>query len=336
MPPRLVSLTIVAFWLGMLVWLFFRDLWPSVRPGEPPRYTIMASEEAARQGSPVRWNVFRDGVHLYDLETRTTYHERGEDGAIEDSFEMRAFARAVKPPDRKAPVRRLRSFIRIGRDGELRAVNAQLHLVVAEWEVLIDVEGQVLERQVLPCWRVKAWPKDEFHSEERVFDRESLSETAPEYQFETPFPPLEFAERGIVLNPLHPPNRLDTLRPEQQWRMPLVGSVLALEAAAHVLEALARQPRLENIPELVSPLVGHALDSMPLLASRVLPETEPLPLSSQPPSCWVVEAGDAGDAVRGRLWVQQSEGERKGLVLRQEIVVQTSHGETSWVVERER
>src|SRR5262249_10074160 len=205
-----------------------------------------------------------------------------------------------------------------------------------------DVEGQVVEGQLLPRWRVRVYPKEDRESEERVFDRQPLLTTPPQIQFEPPFPPLEFAERGIVLDPLHPPNRLDTLRPRQRWRMPLVGSMLALEAAALALDAMAFEPRLTDLPDLMSGLVGHALDSAPLLTSQVLPEPEPLPqapdqkgLSGPTASCWVIEARDADGAVLGRLWVQQSDGERKGQVLRQEVVLQTPRGSDSWIVQRE-
>lgn len=344
MPPRFLSLVIILCWLGMGVWLFVRDLWPRLRPGEPPAYTLMASDEAPRQGPPIRWNVFHNGDHAYDLEAKTTYHEKAENPADDDTFEMRAIIRVKQQVGQKAPVRRLRSFIRISRDGELRAVNAQLHMVLKDkLELLLDVEGLVQEGQLLPRWRVKVYPADR-DSEERVFDRQWLLDTPPQFQFETLFVPLDFAERGIVLNPLHPPNRLDTLRPEQHWRMPLVGSLLVLEAAAHALDTLAQNPRLDKVPDLVYDLVGRALDKIPGLQSRVLPQAQPLPpppdpnaaRPPEPPLCWVIEARDDDDAVHARLWIQQSEGERQGLVLRQETILQTERGDDVWVVQREQ
>jgi hypothetical protein len=342
MPPRLLSSVIIVFWLGMGIWLFVRELWPRLRPGEPPAYTFMASDEAARQGAPVRWKVFHNEMHAYDVETRITYQEKSDDSNLDDTFEMQAIIRATKPPDQKAPVRRLRNYVRVGRDGRLHAVHAQLHMLVFNYEWLIDVEGLVRDGQLWPRWRVKVYPADDRDSEERVFDRKPLLTTAPEHQFETPFPPLDFAERGIVLNPLHPPNRLDTLSPGQSWRMPLVGSLLVLEAAAHALEALASGIRPEQIPDLVSGLVGSALEKIPLLDSHVLPQPELLPswIESTAPSadlpwCWVIEAR-SDEAVQSRIWVQQSDGIRKGLVLRQEVILQAERGHDLWIVQREQ
>jgi len=343
MPPRLLSMVIVAFWLGMGAWLFVRDLWPSLRPGEPPPYTFMASDEAPRQGPPARWNLFKDGMHVYDIvDARTTYQEKAEDGGPDDTFQMVAILRAKQQLNQKAPQRRLRSFMRIGRDGRLIAVNAQLHLVVQEQlEVVVNVAGAVVERELLPRWRGRIWHADS-ESEERVFDRKPILAEPPKHQIDVPFPPLPFTDRGIVLNPLHPPNRLDALRPGQRWRMPLVGSLVALEAVARALDELPREPRLEQIFDLTTELVGPAFDRVPLLESQVLPQPQVLPPSPvtetdflDPPSCWVIEARDPEGAVQGRLWVQQSEGERKGLVLRQEVVVQTERGEHAWIVQRE-
>jgi hypothetical protein len=345
MPSRLLSLVIILCWLGMGTWLFVRDIWPKLRPGEPPAYTWMPSDEAPSRNNspPIRWNIFHQGIHAYDLEARINYHEKGDDPADDDTFEMQAIIKVKQQPGHKAPLRRLRGFTRVSREGELRAVNAQLHMVLKEkLELLLDIEGMVQDGQLLPRWRVKVYAADG-DSEERVFDRQRPLDTTPQYQFETPFVPLEFAERGIVLNPLHPPNRLDTLRPGQRWSMPLVGSLLVLDAASHVLDALAQDPRLDQVPDLVYGLVGRALDKVALLESHVLPQPQPLPPSpdpdvarpSEPPLCWVIEARDNDDAVHARLWIQQSEGERKGLVLRQETTFQTERGDDAWVVQRE-
>src|SRR5262249_59987756 len=109
MPPRLLSLIIILSWLGMGVWLFVRDVWPTLRSGEPPAYTIMPSDELPRQrhSPPVRWNIFHNGRHAYYLEARTTYHERGTDPSADDTFEMGAWLRVKQQPGEKAPVRRV-------------------------------------------------------------------------------------------------------------------------------------------------------------------------------------------------------------------------------------
>jgi hypothetical protein len=346
MPPRYLSLVIVLCWLGMSAWMFTRDLWPKLRPGEPPPYTWMPSDElpSRKNSPPIRWNVFHNGSYAYDLEARTIYHEKGSGPAGDDTFEMRGFLRVKQQPGQKAPVRRVRSFLHITRDSELRAVNAQLHMVIKDWEILIELEGLVQDGELLPRCRIKVYPAEPLDSEERVFDRMDPLQTPPAYPVpDIPFRPIEFAKRGIVLNPLHPPNRIDTLRPGQHWSMPLVGNLMVLEALGSMQDALAAGRSLPDLMDMVAASLGGALAAVPILDAQVLPAPEPLPSApvqdlppGQPPLCWVIEARDKEDRVHGRLWIQQSEGERKGLVLRQEVVLKNQRGDDVWIVQREQ
>jgi hypothetical protein len=275
---------------------------------------------------------------------KTTYHEKGDDPSQDDTFELRAIARVKQTPGMKAPLRRLRSLVRITRDSLLREVHAELHIAVKQLELLIEVHGEVREARLLPQWRVKVYAADQY-TEDRVFDREkSLPELL--HQFETPFRPFEFAERGIILNPLHPPNRLDTLRGGQHWLMPMVNSVVVLEKLAHTLDAIAAGQSLEALTDMLNKTLGGALEETPLLEARVLSQLERLPPALQlsgdltphtteSPLCWVIEARDNDGHVNGRVWVQHSEGERKGLVLRQEVIFHSERGDEVWIVQRE-
>jgi hypothetical protein len=338
MPPRFVSLIIILCWFGMGCWLFIRDLWPRWRPGEPPTYTFMASDELPREGVPIRWKILHNGSHAYDMEATTVYQEKGTDAADDDTFLMKAIVKVKQRPGDKAPLRRLRSFLRVARGGgELHEVNAQLHIAVMDWECLFDVVGRVSDGELLPRWRIRIYPTDD-ETEDRVFDRPRAYKQPMLQEFEVPFKPILFADRGIVLNPFQPPNRLDDLRPGQRWDMPLAGNLLVLESLGKALHGLFEHPQLENVIEFVRNSLGPALEDVPILAARVLPQPEPLPApldDSPPPVCWVIEARDDNDYTRARLWIQQSDGKRKGLVLRQEVVFQTEQGDEVWTAERE-
>src|SRR6516165_6140897 len=141
MPPRMITLGIIAAWLVMSAWLLCRDLWPRLRPGEPPAYTISLSDEAPLRGAPSRWKFTKNGQHLYMVEGRIIYREQGDERADDDTFEMRALVRAKQQPGHKAPVRRLHSMMRVTRDGELRAINSRLHMVALGAEIVIDIDG---------------------------------------------------------------------------------------------------------------------------------------------------------------------------------------------------
>jgi hypothetical protein len=341
MPPRSITLLIVAAWLGMSGWLFFRDLWPGLRPNEPPPYTTMPSDEAASNPATIRWTVLHNGNYVYDAETWIKYHEKGDERTGDDSFELAARFRARQLPGQETPKRRLRSFVNITRGSELRAVNAQLHMLVQDLEILCTIEAVVEEGHLLPRWRVNVWQKD-LLSEDRVFDRErDPPASKPLQQFDAPFPPLPFATHGLVLNPLHPPNRLDTVRPGQHWRMPLVNSLVLLEKVHDAVHSAVEKRPLDELTAGLGALLQHAFDGIHFLDAQVLPDPQPLPAGNsksgpaRPPECLVIEARHEKSDTLARLWVDHTGGARQGLILRQEVVFHGTNGDDTWVVNRE-
>jgi hypothetical protein len=343
MPPRAVTVAIVVAWLAMSVWLFCKDLWPRLRPGEPPAYTISLSDEAPQQGGQARWKVTKNGEHAYFVETWIDYRERGEKRSDDDTFEMRALVRARQLPGHKAPLRRLHSMMRVTRDGELRAVNAKLHMVVARhWEIVLEIDGAVQSGRLTPRWLLKVYQADA-GSEDRVFENLNAPPLPepPARSKEQSFSALAFSGRGIILNPLHPPTRLESLRPGQRWRMPLFLNLVSLEGLSIALEQ-NRPEALGDVAGAVFVQLATALTSVPELEALVLPETEllprakdapPLPGNKPPPACLVVEALD--DDTQARIWVQHSDGTKKGVVLRQEVTLHGTKSDDIWVFERE-
>lgn len=334
MPPRPVILAVVAFWLAMTGLLVYRDLGRLFRPGQCPDYTLMATDEASRHSGGVRWSVKKNGELAYRAESWVEYRETSPDPALRDTFELRAKLRTLPTPDGKTPERRVRSLIRLARNGELREVSGQLHQVVGEYELVIDILGTVRDGQLEPRWRVRAWAKDR-DSPDRVFENRQpvIRQDEPLYQVELPFEALPFPERGLLLDPLHPPNRLDDLKPGRAWQMPLMADLLILEALGRSLEHGDVGQPLTFLQTAVPHLSGDNR-GLVVVEARVLPETQRLPEApSPPPQCWVVEA--SADRVFGRLWVQQTEGEREGLVLRQEVLLERDSGKDEWVFQRE-
>jgi hypothetical protein len=146
----------------------------------------------------------------------------------------------------------------------------------------------------------------------------------------------------LVLNPLHPPNRLDEVRPGQHWRMPLVGSLPILEALAHALDALDQNQSLDRLIEKFSTPLASAFDHVHFLEASVAPHTQPLPVDdpkryvrSGPPECLVIEARDDESQAFARLWIDRGGGPAQGLVLRQEVTLHGANGDDVWIVNRE-
>src|SRR4051794_32793685 len=92
MPPRWLSLVIVAFWMGTTGWLLWRDVWPMWRPGEPPAYTIDLTAEVHRAKPHIRWTVAQNDRYVFRAETWV-------DSPEADVYELHATAKQPNVPD---------------------------------------------------------------------------------------------------------------------------------------------------------------------------------------------------------------------------------------------
>src|SRR5947209_12741032 len=62
MPPRSVVAAILMFWLAADGWLFYREVWPYWRAGDPPPYTIDLTEELGN--ASVSWEILKKGEKI--------------------------------------------------------------------------------------------------------------------------------------------------------------------------------------------------------------------------------------------------------------------------------
>src|SRR4051812_39004927 len=80
MPSRWVTAVIVLFWLATTSWLFWRDLWPAWRPGEPPPFHIDLVEEVQTTKMQTSWTVKRksgtdaEAKNVFTALTEAKYH----------------------------------------------------------------------------------------------------------------------------------------------------------------------------------------------------------------------------------------------------------------------
>ena len=287
---------IVAFWLGTMGWLVYRDLWPRWLPGEPPPFAIDLADEASEQR--VLWTVYKDQEDRGFAETSVRYHE------ADDTFEVggvvKLWMRAAK--GHGDPDQVLEGRYRVTREGNLRQLSGTVRVVFPLAVVVARLQGKVTGQDFVSQFSFSGFSWD-LHRDLK---------------------PVPVSNRGSVLNPLQPLNKLRGLRPGQHWRMPLV------EPLADTLKAVAA-------PYL--PGVFAQPSEVPMVDVEVLPDVRPLPeLKIRPdtryfPSpprrfgtpCLVVSF--TGDDRSGRIWVR----EKDDVVLRQEV---TLHNE-SWVLDRD-
>jgi hypothetical protein len=233
MPPRLFTLAVVAFWLATSGWLFYRELWPKLRPGEPPPYTIDLVDEARQHTPRIFWTVRRNQQKIGRAQTWITYRESDDTFELHGSMEhleIRGLLGAVV-------VQKAANMYRISRDGELREISAdfagrlELPVKLQSIDFKAHFEGQVHARRFEP----QGWV-------------EGLGEKK-----EVKLEPVTLSTYGTVFNPLQPVNRILGLRPGQHWRLPLMDPLS--DAVAAAFPGLPRGPQAldaEVAPDILS------------------------------------------------------------------------------------
>jgi hypothetical protein len=200
MPPRHFVLAIVLFWAATSGWLFHRDLWPKLRPGEPPPFTIDLAAEAQRNMPTTFWDVYRGDRRIGQAETAIRYRE------ADDTFALYSrLSRLQMGPASPVQVDGMTSTYRVTRAGQLREIQVDVSLALI-LPVRLDVQGQIKGEVRNQSFAPHCTIRVPLLNREKKLD----------------FEPVPVSANGNVLNPLHPVNRVAGLRPGQHWRMPLI------------------------------------------------------------------------------------------------------------------
>jgi hypothetical protein len=209
MPPRPVVLLIVLFWVAATAWLVRRDVWPRLRPGEPPPLEQDLTPEAQVAQTPVPWRAILTRRHLraeFAVKTLVTYHER------DDTFALHCWLRprtSTPKEDDFRPLAGADSTLRVSREGWLLGLDAEVRTVtdlrIALEERVITCRGTVRDGALALEWHRRGRLEDER-------DRREL-EGLP--------------DNGVLLVPLHPAPRLPGLAPGRRWGTRLFDPVSA-------------------------------------------------------------------------------------------------------------
>jgi hypothetical protein len=343
MPPRWVSAAIVALWLATTGWLFWRDLWPEWRPGEPPPFHIDLVEEVHKgNDSPLKttWSVFRrrradDVPHkVFNATTWVYYHREDDSFSLSAHLQTRQ-VRDLQPYEvaRLFTVESVDSEYRVNRDGRLQSLKADVTVTTERPSSdrpssdRAGLLGLLLKLATQPgassSGRNGLALKLGVRLSGEVRDGQFfarcqgvLDPVKPDAQQEQPdvppkkpdvqmdLPPVDVPPNGALLMPLHPVNRIHGLRPGQSWRQPLVDPFR---------DAFAALPGFSGGVRHVN--------------ARVLPQPQVLDLGDgSGVSCLVIEYEAEGETV-GRTWVER-DGER---VQQQEAYLDGDH----WIMRRD-
>jgi hypothetical protein len=281
MPSRLLILVILTFWLAIMGWFVARDVAPRWRAGDAPPYAIELADEALKNPVAVKWRLVRNGKEIGKLNTRMVYKE------AENVFELTAESKQidiVPAGPVQVAAREFSSTLKVNHDGELRGILAHVEFEALGVAVHVGVTAEIKAGRI---------------------DRTCLVKS-PAGTIMPRLDPVAY-RGGMVLNPMHPVNRVAGLKAGQRWRIPLIDPFAdALQATvAEMAGAKLSGPTAEPVAQF--------------LYAEVLGQTQDLEFEKTMQSCVVIEY--TGDDSSGRTWVRASDG----LVLRQEAQL---HGES--------
>jgi len=336
MPPRFLTLAIIAFWVAMTGWFLSRDLWPRLRPGDLPPFPVSLTDEGASTQASVRWEVSTgDGLApIYDVSTWVTYHE------TDDTFELRClvlpkglvpenYLAAQLVSSQGAPLTRLVWFAArkranlaarpgfLGRKGIGARDMAPGVLKWMDSTYRVSREGELREVDVrikIGDWMPDAEGCDiDAHNVVTVKDRRFFSiweikRKAGDQKFFLEQDLAPVLPRGCLLNPLQPMKKLTRLREGQRWQTPLDEPWADALVTSAIIPVANGQPRI--------------------LDAEVEAGTQMLKWNGREVPCQVISfrGTDVHDEASARVWARRSDG----LVLRQETRLE---GRT-WLVKR--
>jgi hypothetical protein len=268
MPPRWLSLLIIAFWMGTTGWLLWRDVWPMWRPGEPPAYTIDLTAEVHRSQPRIRWMVFQNDLYVFRAETWV-------DSPEPDVYALHATAKYPHALDAHVAslgplhILRMASTYRVNAQGQLLGLTGHVEGEILGYQVSGDVSGEVREGQ--------------------FFSHISATGLAKPIELN----PVPVSARGSVLVPLHPVNRIQGLHPGQTWRIPVFDPL-----PAALLAKVGLNPAAFGLTE----------EGTLVLQAEVLPQTQPLTLHGRDVRCLVIRYRGESAEMTASTWVEEETG----------------------------
>jgi hypothetical protein len=208
MPARHTIVAILLFWLSTVGWLIHRDIWPWLRRGEPPPYSIDLADEARKSGVKIRWVIRRPGRQDVIGRAYTWTRYKGERA---DTFDLNIEVKDLNFGMVPVAVKKITGYYRVTREGQLREINTVVVVTIALVGTITGtLTGEVHEQVLSPHCVV------EFeHQPPTILD----------------LAPVTLSAQSSVLNPLHPVNRVTGLRRGQHWRLPLMDPLSVSMAA---------------------------------------------------------------------------------------------------------
>jgi hypothetical protein len=195
MPPRLITLGIVLFWLGMTSWLVVREVVPMVVADDIPSVQVDFTDTLGA-GALVGWVVMKDNKRIGSGTSRILVDEAQEWYEFRSQFHYDQFT--IGP----AQIQHLESMYRVTKEGQLKSLSAKASIKSAGLHFDVGVDGVVEDGFLEP----------------RVFGL-----------LEQKLDKIPINQQGNVLNPMHLVNKLRGLREGKIWKIPLLDPLASLK-----------------------------------------------------------------------------------------------------------
>lgn len=213
MPPRFMSIAIVAGWLAVTGWWVYRETMLYAWFSEPPPYSIDLFDEVHAQSAAIDWSIWQDDqpvgapCPVDPLKKAGSATTEIRYDAAKDVFELRGdFLFQISLLKLATSSTDFHSKYIVTPAGELREVRAtikaRLKALAQDLEMNARAVGPVRNNQLTL----------------KIFIDQSSLWKAQLIEAE----PLTLPPQAGALNPLHPVNHIRGLRMGQRWRQPVV------------------------------------------------------------------------------------------------------------------
>lgn len=199
MPPFRVSLVILLSWICANAFLFYAEVLPRWRAGQPPLFTIDLADEAGNVRPYVQWKVLVRNEEFLKLTTGIDLVE-----GKEDEFILWADYKPPNPLKQKKDflwLKHLRSEFKVHRDGDLLAAYARVSIESfrgVQIPLTMEMDGEIKNRLFHP-----------------VLTTDTLAG-----QKTIPLSPMQVPVNGGMFQPFHPVHRIMGLFPGRTWVQP--------------------------------------------------------------------------------------------------------------------
>ncbi len=256
MPPRIVTLIVIGFFIAVNASLFYSEILPRMQAGQPPAFSVDLADEAGNIHPAVNWKVIVRGEEFLKLSTGVFL----VDGQ-EDEFLLWAEFLPAKEPNKQTEsfgLNKMKSEFRIHRDGDLLGLTARLEIKSfrnLEFPLTLTIMGEISKGMFFPV------VSTESKLGERIFNLE----------------PMPVPISGAIFQPFQPVHRVLGLYPGRTWKQPFfdplsmaLSSGISQGSMDQGIGTIVAQVRNEtaymtwlgkNVPCYIVDYIGHDLES---------------------------------------------------------------------------